>query len=527
MRFILCWWVCYFAYPSLSQSKMGNEWFVGLVVQKINFENTLYSKILGSIDSPKIIISGNANICNSNGNLIIATDGFKLFDSTGNYMDGGGQYINNDSISFEFGNSSSIINNSIILPKGNNQYYVFVATMSDAKCYKYYHTISIDSFDFDEIRYSIVDMNANNGMGKIILKNQLLLKVYEYPWLNKTNFTASRHGNGRDWWLLKPSARMRQVMHKILVTPDTIICYKTDMPTLFPTLAYDNVGQSCFSTDGSLYAECNNFGPHSIYNFDRCNGELTFKRLVDFAPFKDTFGSSIDNSNKWRGLCFSPNGRFVYTTDAFNVYQLDLWEANDTLAIKRVSKDTNSAPPPWNFFPQYSTMQITPTGVLYLGNWHGVDSVIKAIPYPDRLGDSCGFNFTYVKAYGNTNCPPNMPYYGLGALKGSPCDTLNTVIPPIEPQPNSIIIANAFSPNGDGLNDTWRILNSAYLEQVGIQVKEVMVYNRLGNKVFSANDMYFNWQGKGWANDTYYYFIRYQGKNGAMSIQKGNITLVR
>jgi hypothetical protein len=400
---------------------------------------------------------------------MIATDGYKVFDSMGQFMGGGGDFINNDSITWEYGNDNAYSNSTIVLPKGNHQYYIFVATMSDQRCYKYFHNWNNDTFDFDEIRYSIIDMQANNGKGMITVKNKLLLKVNEYPYLNKTNFAACRHANGRDWWLLKPSARMRQVMHKILVMPDTIVCSKNNLPLLFNKWALDNAGQSAFSADGSLYAECNNFGPHTIYNFDRCNGELTLKRLIDMKPFKDTFGMAWDNSPKWRGLCFSPNGRFLYTCDPFNIYQLDLNEPNDTLAIRRVSKDSNGN----TVFAEYSTMQLSPTGQIYLGNWHGLDSVIKSIPYPDMYGDSCGFNFKYVTTIGNTNDPPIMPFYGLGALKGSPCDTLNPPPPPPVPVFTSIKLYP--NPVQDNLIIELPSNSKRY---------EMVIYNMLGEIVY-------------------------------------------
>jgi hypothetical protein len=255
-------------------------------------------------------------------------------------------------------------------------------------------------------------------------------------------------------------------MYKFLVTPDTIITYKEQLPLLFNDWVNDNVGQSCFSKDATLYAECNNWGPHTIYNFDRCSGELTLKRLIDLYPYKDTFGMALDNSPKWRGVCFSPSGRFLYTCDPFNVYQIDLWEPNDSVAVRRVSKDTNGS----TVFAEFSVMQLTPTEQIYLGHWHGVDSIIKSIPYPDKLGDSCGYDFHYLDAIETTNGPPNMPFYGLGALKGSPCDTLN---PPIPIQTQIKIYPNPAS-------DKLTIELPTNTKRV-----EVSVYNLLGETVLT------------------------------------------
>lgn len=523
-------------YNCSAQEIFSNQWFIGIKIQVIHFETfPPYSKLLDSFPlDTNTIVKGNANICDSNGNLLLATDGIKLYNAEGEYIDGGGENINNDSLTWEYGYDYPASNGNIVLPKKDNQFYIFSSTMSDAKCNYFFHSGTNDTFDFDEVRYSIVDMSANGGKGKIIEKNKLLLHSDAYPWVNKTNFTACRHANGRDWWLLKPSARMRQVLYKFLVTPDTIFTFVEQRPLLFNTWAYDNRGQSAFSMDGTQYAECNQYGPHTIYDFDRCSGELSLKRVINLLPFRDTFGNWIDGSQPtWSGLCYSPNGRFLYTSDFWNVYQIDLWNTNDTTAIVRVSKDTSYTPTPWGH-PNYEGMQLTPTGVIYLGNRHGVSPFVNAITDPDSLGGACGFLFKYFKTdsingieIGNVNNPPNLPFYGLGKLEGSPCDTLKSYTEPPPTASAEIIVPNAFSPNGDGKNDTWHILNVPQLQLAGITIQAVGVYNRWGNEVFKNSDINFSWDAKGWASDSYYYYIRYKTKEGASKVQKGSVSVVR
>lgn len=69
------------------------------------------------------------------------------------------------------------------------------------------------------------------------------------------------------------------------------------------------------------------------------------------------------------------------------------------------------------------------------------------------------------------------------------------------------VISTLFTPNGDGINDNWEILN---LTKVG--PCEVNVYTRTGVKVLSSPDYLNDWNGtyRGniLANDTYYYFVR-------------------
>ncbi len=69
------------------------------------------------------------------------------------------------------------------------------------------------------------------------------------------------------------------------------------------------------------------------------------------------------------------------------------------------------------------------------------------------------------------------------------------------------VIATLFTPNGDGFNDRWEILN---LSSVG--PCDVKIFSRTGERVLADPDYANNWDGtyKGrlLTNDTYYYFVR-------------------
>ena len=85
------------------------------------------------------------------------------------------------------------------------------------------------------------------------------------------------------------------------------------------------------------------------------------------------------------------------------------------------------------------------------------------------------------------------------------------------------IVPNAFSPNGDGINDTWKI---QYLESYPDAT--VDVFNRYGQKVFSSNSNFREWDGNfngvPLPIGTYYYIIN--PKNGR-SIINGSVTLIK
>ena len=84
----------------------------------------------------------------------------------------------------------------------------------------------------------------------------------------------------------------------------------------------------------------------------------------------------------------------------------------------------------------------------------------------------------------------------------------------------------AFTPNGDGINDLWLITNGNCLVSAKAQV-----YNRYGGKVFESNDYKNTWngtyEGKPLPDGTYYYVITYKLVNGKTVFLKGNVTILR
>lgn len=90
-----------------------------------------------------------------------------------------------------------------------------------------------------------------------------------------------------------------------------------------------------------------------------------------------------------------------------------------------------------------------------------------------------------------------------------------------------ILIPNSFSPNNDGLNETWHLLNVGALQNPGYTIQAVGVNNRWGNEMYKSNDINFEWDAKGLANDSYYYYIRYRTKEGLSKVQKGSVSIVR
>jgi gliding motility-associated-like protein len=91
---------------------------------------------------------------------------------------------------------------------------------------------------------------------------------------------------------------------------------------------------------------------------------------------------------------------------------------------------------------------------------------------------------------------------------------------------DGIFAPGAFSPNGDGLNDCYRLIVTGNIISF-----EFHIYNRWGQEVFTANNYNTCWDGKinGEPQDlgTYYYFYKARSPLCGDIMRKGDLTLVK
>ncbi len=95
---------------------------------------------------------------------------------------------------------------------------------------------------------------------------------------------------------------------------------------------------------------------------------------------------------------------------------------------------------------------------------------------------------------------------------------------------SQLLVPNVFTPNGDGVNDEFRVMYRSIVEFHG------WIYNRWGHKVFEWTDPAKGWDGKingrDAAESAYFYVIRakgadYNGKDIGIYELKGDINLIR
>jgi gliding motility-associated-like protein len=145
---------------------------------------------------------------------------------------------------------------------------------------------------------------------------------------------------------------------------------------------------------------------------------------------------------------------------------------------------------------------------------------------PKYYGDSLQFKWTPPNFLNNDTAanpkaspPDDIRYYlQLTALGG--CSVVDSIFITVLKSP---IIPNTFSPNGDGINDTWKI---KYLDSY--PGATVDVYNRYGQSVFHSDGYSTEWDGtvngKPLPIGTYYYIVN---PRNSRPVFNGSITIIR
>ncbi len=96
---------------------------------------------------------------------------------------------------------------------------------------------------------------------------------------------------------------------------------------------------------------------------------------------------------------------------------------------------------------------------------------------------------------------------------------------------NQFFVPNLFSPNGDGINDDWRVYST---QNSQITIELASVYNRWGDLITEVRNVSTDqpiWDGT-YKNATvipgvYIYQIRYRKEDGTVGYLKGDVTVTK
>jgi hypothetical protein len=362
------------------------------------------------------------------GNLIFYTSGFDIRNKNRQIMENG-DTINPGYYWQEFRESGyPSVTGSVAIPAPgySNCYYLFHTTAKDDPS---------DLISFPRIYYSFIDMNANNGLGKVISKNVVIVEGdVPFPGLVK-------HGNGRDWWLLIPEFVDKTCL-TYLIDPSGIH-QLGDQDIISPMLeATKDHGYMAFSADGSRFAFNDNIAGLWLYDFDRCSGLLS--NPINISTTYPFFTSSVT---------FSNSGRFLYLGTNRVIYQLDLSKIDTATYVSMdslVLYNGGSAPfPPFN--TSFFLPQIGPDGKIYYCGFCSCTAG-HVIHNPDIPAPVCDFQqgIPLPRYKDATWC--YFPEYRLGKMEGSDCDSLGF-------HANEIYFKNTKPPKQTAYNDIPRVLH--------------------------------------------------------------------
>jgi gliding motility-associated-like protein len=121
--------------------------------------------------------------------------------------------------------------------------------------------------------------------------------------------------------------------------------------------------------------------------------------------------------------------------------------------------------------------------------------------------------------------PEETTNYVLTGIDSNGCSARDTVTITIDYH-NNLLVPTAFTPNGDGRNDEFKVVNLSFQ-----RLLEFRVFNRWGQEVFNTTDINKGWNGtwKGVNQEmgSYQYLIRVGIPDGNTETYKGDVTLIR
>lgn len=253
-----------------------------------------------------------------------------------------------------------------------------------------------------------------------------------------------------------------------------------------------------------------------------CSSQDTFSLVINPIPFGQIFTEPE--------IC-SDSSIYIYVNNNFNA-QFEVTgpqsyfsnQVNDTILNAQI---TNSG---------YYSVEFTLNGCVFS------DSIFTNVyPYPIiDLGIDTGIcntggavlfelnpNYSYLWPDGNSTAnylATDTGWLFVTAFVGPGCFSSDSTY--IALLNCNTVAVNVISPNGDGINDYFIILNE------GAKSMQVKIYNRWGNEIISWNELEYQWHGIDYNNNpvpegVYYYIVDFLNYYDEHEILTGFITVFR
>jgi len=204
--------------------------------------------------------------------------------------------------------------------------------------------------------------------------------------------------------------------------------------------------------------------------------------------------------------------------DSAGFYYVTVVDANGCEGTSDPIQAIINVAPVVNAFPDTVYVNDGALGQLNVETISGDDVSYLWFPPEDISCPTCATTLVYSVGEQNT-------YYVTGEENGCISDPDSVIVVMSE---SELIIPNAFTPNADGLNDVFHILNPIFYPEFSFSI-----YNRWGQEVFSTNDVLQGWDGT-FEDITqeigmYIWMVNYEKANqpGYVFTLKGTVTLLR
>jgi len=293
--------------------------------------------------------AGCAAISNKNGQLQFYTNGTEVWNHKNQLMPNG----------FGLAGNQMLNQNSIIVPLSDSIYYLFTVVPYD---------------NTSGLKYSVINMNRDNGDGDIVLKNQLIRKGFVQK------IAATKHCNEEDTWI---------ILHDI---DSSFYCYLLSSQGAFLDTVESKVSSKIRADIGYLKVSPasnlvaipinNDSLLLEVFRFDNQTGEV-------FDPIKIY---AIDKTVYTYGIEFSPDGNLLYLNTGGKNY--NLWQYNLTSLNERQVNASATYLAGGNLF----AMQLSPDGKIYVAKRER--NFLSAINQPNKLGEECDFQENAVDLQG-------------------------------------------------------------------------------------------------------------------------------
>lgn len=365
-----------------------------------------------STSPPTLLINGKTNthegsstVSDGAGNLLFYTDGITVWNKTHAVMDNGTGLK---------GNSSSTQSSMVVkAPCGNSQYYIFTPDCFEAPS--------------NAVHYSVVDIQANGGLGSVVEKNTILLNTR-----SSEKITSIKDATGGYWVVVHPidsNAFYSYHLTSTGINPTPVISY---IGSVYRNTV-GNIGYLKSSPNGKKIAAClQQNGGLELFDFDNTTGVLSNHVLID---------SSNSPTSQYYGCSFSPDNNLLYaaTTASKTITQFDISLPTSAEIIASAIKIS----PPGTPGMPLGALQLAPDGKIYVAVMGS--RTLDAISSPNTKGVGCNYvqqaisfpttSQAFVKL-GLPNFIDNPNPFGLSVDLGADtsfCKTKSITIAPVTP----------------------------------------------------------------------------------------------